>query len=89
MPTKRKLSKGLIRNSEASILLDFGVRLKSLRVERGVSQAELALRCEMDRSYVCGLECGKRNPTLKVLGKMAARLDVDLAQLLTLKSSKR
>lgn len=89
MPTKRKLSKGLIRNSEANVLLDFGVRLKSLRVERGVSQSDFALRCEMDRSYISGLECGKRNPTLKVLQKMALKLDVNLAQLLTLNSMRK
>lgn len=84
MPTKRKLPKDLIRNSEANVLLDFGVRLKSLRVERGVSQSDLALRCKMDRSYISGVECGKRNPTLKVLQRMAFNLDVNLAQLLTL-----
>ena len=76
-------------SNNGNILLEFGARLKALRVARKISQSEMASRCEMDRSYVSGLECGKRNPTLKVLEKLAFKLDVNLAQLLTLGSSRK
>ena len=89
MPNERKLSKAHAGSVDRDVLVTFGARLKALRVARKMSQSELALRCEMDRSYVSGLECGKRNPTLKVLEKLAYKLDVNLAQLLTLKSPRK
>jgi len=60
----------------------FGHSLRERRKALGLSQEELAFRCDLDRTYVSGLERGKRNPTLKVLSVVAQQLDISLSDLL-------
>ena len=55
--------------------------LRRLRVRRGLSQERLAYDAEVDRSYVGGLERKVENPTVDVLDRLAATLDVPLAEL--------
>ena len=55
--------------------------LRRLRVKRGLSQDRLAYDAEVDRSYVGGLERQVENPTVDVLDRLAATLDVPLSEL--------
>jgi transcriptional regulator with XRE-family HTH domain len=64
------------------LLALFGEQLKNFRKECGISQEELALRAGLDRTYISGLECGKRNPTLKILVKLAVSLNMKPSELL-------
>jgi transcriptional regulator with XRE-family HTH domain len=64
------------------LLVLFGEQLKNFRKERNISQEELAFRAELDRTYISGLECGKRNPTLKILVKLAVSLNMKPSELL-------
>lgn len=43
-----------------------------------LSQEELADRARMDRTYISGVERGRRNPTIRVLQHIAEALGVDL-----------
>lgn len=61
----------------------FGTRLRTLRMDLGWSQEEFAHRAGLDRTYVSGVERGVRNPTLDVITKFAATLEVDIADLFT------
>ncbi|MCW5730257.1 MAG: helix-turn-helix transcriptional regulator [Alphaproteobacteria bacterium] len=60
----------------------FGLAVRRRRLRLGVSQEELAHRAGMDRTYVSGIERGRRNPTLLVIGRLAAALACDPARLL-------
>lgn len=53
-----------------------GRNLRRYRRARGVSQEELADLCELDRTYVSGIERGLRNPTVVVLEQLANVLGV-------------
>ncbi len=53
-----------------------GTNVRYWRVKRGFSQEELAFRSDLHRTYVSAVERGIRNPTVLILGKMAAALDV-------------
>jgi transcriptional regulator with XRE-family HTH domain len=64
------------------LLVLFGEQLKNFRKERGISQEDLAFRAGLDRTYISGLECGKRNPTLKILVKLAVSLNMKPSELL-------
>lgn len=46
-----------------------------------ISQEQLALRAEVDRTYVSQIERGISNPSLLVLSKLSAVLQVDFLQL--------
>lgn len=52
------------------------------RLAAGLTQREIADRMGVDRSYVSGLEMGKRNPTIITLWVIAEALGVTPADLL-------
>src|SRR3954464_1542410 len=61
----------------------FGSAIRELREERGMSQEELALRSDMDRSYAGGVERGERNVSLSNILKIVAALEVSTGDLFT------
>lgn len=56
----------------------FGGAIRRHRELIKVSQEELADRANLDRTYVSGIERGRRNPTLDVLQRLSTALGVDL-----------
>jgi len=54
----------------------FGAAVRAVREERGLSQEGLGFECELDRTYVSGVERGVRNPTLAVILRLAKGLGV-------------
>ena len=71
--------------NEEKILLLFGAHVKSLRRQNDISQEQLALLSELDRTYISCIERGKRNISLLNILKLASSLNVSPAQLLTFK----
>lgn len=53
-----------------------GQRIKDLRSNLGLSQEKLALKADLDRTYIAGVENGKRNLSLKSLEKIVLALEV-------------
>jgi transcriptional regulator with XRE-family HTH domain len=64
------------------ILKAFGIRIKAIRLQRGLSQEQLGLIAELDRTYISGIERGLRNVSLINLEKLALALNVEPAELL-------
>jgi transcriptional regulator with XRE-family HTH domain len=62
----------------------FASNLRRLRSERGLSQDDLAYEAEVSRSYLSQIEKGTYYVSLKIIGKLAAVLDVEPAELLRL-----
>jgi transcriptional regulator with XRE-family HTH domain len=52
--------------------------LRRILVERGISQERLAADAGIDRAYLGGLERETENPTIDLLERLAATLDVEL-----------
>jgi len=50
-------------------------QLVEARLEKGISQAELARMIGTQRSNLCRLESGAQNPSLDMILKIAAALD--------------
>lgn len=72
----------LSRNRQSPSLVALGSTLKRLRKRRGISQEKLALLAEVDRSYIGQVERGDNNVALLTLVKLAAALEVSLADLI-------
>ncbi|RAT14042.1 transcriptional regulator [Lonsdalea populi] len=64
-----------------NITVHFGQRVKTLRLQAGLSQEAFADKCGLDRTYISGIERGVRNPTLEVIGVIADGLGIDLSKL--------
>lgn len=58
-------------------------RLVEARLEKGISQAELARMIGTQRSNLCRLESGAQNPSLDMLLKIADALGKDISMTLT------
>jgi transcriptional regulator with XRE-family HTH domain len=54
----------------------FGNRVRQIRLNLGLSQEELAYLCNLDRSYVGGVERGERNISLLNIHKIANALNI-------------
>ena len=60
----------------------FGEHLKKFREKKGVSGAELARRCYMDKPNITRIEKGRINPSLYILQKICDALEIDMHELL-------
>jgi transcriptional regulator with XRE-family HTH domain len=58
-----------------------GPAFRQLRELAGISQEELAFRAGLDRTYVSGIERGRRNPSLKSMQRVAAELNKSLDEV--------
>lgn len=62
----------------ATVIQKFGSKVKKLRSQKGLTQEKLAELASIDYSYLNLIENGKRNPSLKVIAKLARVLGVTL-----------
>jgi transcriptional regulator with XRE-family HTH domain len=61
--------------------MQFGQRVRKLRLARKVSQEQLAFKASMHRTYLGGIERGERNPSLKNIAAIADALGITLSEL--------
>lgn len=60
----------------------FGLAVRAARREQGLAQEELSDAAGLDRTYVSGLERGRRNPTLITQERLAVALKRPLHELI-------
>lgn len=63
-----------------SIQIKVGKQIQKLRVLKGVSQQDIAAKCNFEKSNMSRLEAGRVNPTLSTLEKVAKALEVELIE---------
>jgi len=61
----------------------FGRRLQEIRKNKNISQEELAFLSDIDRTYISGVERGKRNISIVNINKIAIALKVDIELFFT------
>ena len=66
------ITKGPIPTMRAHV----GARVRQLREEQGLSQSKFSAMIGMSRTYLNGIENGKKNPTLDSMCKIALGLGV-------------
>ncbi len=64
------------------IKIKFGQRVKELRLTKGYSQEKLAEISDLDRTYMPGIESGKRNVSIVVVEKIAKAFNITISELL-------
>lgn len=71
----------LSQQRQSPELVALGGAIKQARLERQISQEELALLAGVDRSYLGRVERGDNNPATLTLVKIAAALGISVAEL--------
>ena len=66
-----------------TFLKAFGAAVRRAREARGLSQEELGFDAELDRTYVSGVERGRRNPTVAVIFRLARALRLSAGDLVS------
>lgn len=56
-------------------------RIKSIRIEKGLTVQELAYRCDIERSNLSRIEAGRSNLTVKTMCIICNALGVSLRDL--------
>jgi transcriptional regulator with XRE-family HTH domain len=65
-------------------LVALGQAIRAARLERGVSQEELAERAAIDRSYLSSIERGAQNPGIVSLLRVVNALEMTATELFAL-----
>ncbi|MDI5897662.1 helix-turn-helix domain-containing protein [Flavobacterium yafengii] len=64
------------------VKIKFGLKVKDLRISNGYSQEKLAELSDLDRTYIPGIESGKRNVSLVVIEKIAKAFQMSISELM-------
>lgn len=59
----------------------FGLVIKEIRLEKGLSQESLANQSDIDRTYISDIEKGERNISLKIIERLSETLQISLSEL--------
>lgn len=58
-----------------------GERIQEIRKKRKLSQEQVAERADISPNYLSRIECGKENPTLDMLIKLARALGTEMWEI--------
>ena len=65
-----------------NILISFGQKIRKVRINKGITQEQLAELSGLHRTYLGSVERGERNISLINIFKIAKALEVEIKELL-------
>lgn len=69
-----------------ALIKEFGLRIKQLRLEKGISQEKLSFSTGFHRTYIGMIERGERNISLSNMAVFAKVFDMTVSELLDFSS---
>lgn len=69
----------------AEIKIRVGERIRKIREAKNISQQEIAVLCDFEKSSMSRIEAGRTNPTVTTLFKISAALGVTIKDLVDIK----
>ena len=70
------------------LIIEFGLKVRELREEKGISQEELSFLTGFHRTYIGMIERGERNISLSNMAVFAKVFELSLSELLDFKTIK-
>ncbi len=67
----------------------FGEKIYTARRKRNITQEKLSILTGIDRTYISQIEHGHRNPSFRVLAKLAQELKININELIPKKTLPR
>ena len=71
----------MVSKTDEAVKTAFGQRIREIRTSKNLSQEGLAELCDLDRSYIGGVERGERNVSLVNIHLIAKALGVPVRDL--------
>jgi len=68
--------------------MNIGNAIKDLRQQKGLKQADFAVKCGLSQSYLSSIEKGRKEPTLSILKQIANALSIPMPVLIFLSLDK-
>jgi ribosome-binding protein aMBF1 (putative translation factor) len=65
-----------------SISTEIGQIFRQIRIEKGLSQEELAFKCNLHRTYIGSIERAEKVASIITLEKVAKALDTPLSEII-------
>lgn len=65
-----------------NIKAKLGLKIKSIRLEKNISQEKLAHLSDLDRTYIHSIEKGERNISIVTIEKISKALNIQISELL-------
>lgn len=69
------------RNAYHPALIALGAAIRTARVERGISQEDLAHISDVDRAYLSRIERGAQNPSVLTLLRVVGAMEMTATEL--------
>lgn len=69
-------------DNQMSLKTNFGITVRILRKEQGVSQEQFAVRAGIDRRYMSDIETGKRNISFDIIERIAKGFGLSVSELM-------
>ena len=66
--------------TDPNFLASVGSIIKELRLQKGMTQNELAIQCNFEKASMSRIESGKTNITLLTLRKISRALEVEIRE---------
>jgi len=67
--------------NERQLQSKIGIRIKKIRLKKGMTQSQLATECNFQRSGISRIESGQRNLTVNNIYKISKALEVPISEL--------
>ena len=71
------------------IIFQIGNKIKEIRKKRGLTQAELAEKINVDPKYISRLETGNSTPSIPTIAKISETLDVEMFNFFIVETDKK
>jgi transcriptional regulator with XRE-family HTH domain len=66
--------------SDPKFLSKLGAKIKEIRLNKSITQNDLAIKCEFEKASMSRIESGKTNVTILTLRKISQALEVELVE---------
>lgn len=67
--------------NEQQLFIKIGDKIKEKRLEKGISQQDLAAKCNFEKANLSRIEAGRTNLTIKTAFKISCALGIKLKDL--------
>lgn len=81
LPTTLVCLQKFFSMNDSEFLISLGARIREIRLEKKITQHQLARLCSFEKASMSRIESGKTNVTVITLQKICKALEVDMAEL--------